>query len=156
MSTNIISPWSGRRGARRFPHLAHEHTQLRDAVASLRLAFGSPALPPAGHAFFGVLDSTVRYLRTELPAHAAEEELTLYVELSRAVGPEEMGMLKVEHAALAVLASELADVVTRLLDGATEAQWQLARGVATRMWQAVDLHLTHEEAAIDRSLALGS
>ena len=154
MSTaSSISPWSGRRGARRFPRLAHEHLDLRQAVGSLRLAMGSSSCPPAGHVYFGILGRAAEFLLRELPAHAREEEATLYVELASVTSSEELGALKAEHTGLQFLAVELIGWVRMLLESPPdEARWAGMREVGDRLCRALDLHLTHEEAAIDRSL----
>jgi hemerythrin-like domain-containing protein len=143
----MLSPWSGRRGARRFPRLAHEHGELRTAMRRLELATSQPACPPAGHAFLGLVATLAGYFRTELEAHAVVEEATLYPQLEAALGAAEVAELLAEHQELRTLAERF-EVQARDL---AEPRWADLREGAATLTRVLRAHLAHEEAAIDHA-----
>lgn len=141
--TELPTPWSGRRGARRFPRLAHEHGELRSALRKLEMAVSQPACPPPGHAFLGLVQAMGTYFPGELAAHTAEEEAQLYPQLPTADVPA----LMAEHRDLAALAERFQGLAAT----PTEPRWGALRQAALALVAAVKAHLHHEEAVIDRA-----
>jgi len=143
----LPSPWSGRRGARRFPRLAHEHGELRAALRKLTLATGLSACPPPGHAFLGMVQALAGFFPQELADHTAQEEAELYPQLVQAVGSAEVAALVAEHRELALLARCFQERAAR-----AEAGWTELREAAGCLAGALHGHLTHEERVIDRAM----
>jgi hypothetical protein len=139
----LPTPWNGRRGARRFPRLAHEHGELRSALRKLEMAVSQPACPPPGHAFLGLVQAMGTYFPGELAAHTAEEEAQLYPQLPAS----EVAALVVEHRQLAVLAARFQGLATT----PDEPRWGALRVAAAELASALKAHLHHEEGVIDRA-----
>lgn len=130
----------------------HDHEYVRQSLVLIRAALACRTTPPEGHAYWCIVRDVAEYLDDELPRHMALEEAQVFPIYAGLPGADRLADLRVEHAALATLATDLRAAVGLLATGPLERRWARVRELAAELEGTLSGHMEAEEALL-RKLA---